>query len=211
MGSINIWCNVNESNKMKQDDEDLYAVLGVSQTASKSDIRAAYLAKAKLLHPDKTTNINNSTANDDFKRINLAHEILGNDSKRRQYDIKLGTDKSTERYYASWNEPVQKRDKFHTVPGFIKRRHVFFFFKLSVLMSCLIYKSCKDALELDGKLYVKIDYNHLDFVKKDKWFKLCFLDSSDGFEILISFMQMGLVKQIFMNTIVQWQDEQTAM
>jgi DnaJ-class molecular chaperone len=63
--------------------DDPYSVLGVARTASDDDIRKAYLKLVKELHPD----VNPSrTAEERFKKVTAAHEILGDTEKRRQFD-----------------------------------------------------------------------------------------------------------------------------
>ncbi len=63
--------------------DDPYSVLGVARSASDDDIRKAYLKLVKELHPD----VNPSrTAEERFKKVTAAHEILGDAEKRRQFD-----------------------------------------------------------------------------------------------------------------------------
>lgn len=63
--------------------DDPYSVLGVARAASEDDIRKAYLKLVKELHPD----VNPSrTAEERFKKVTAAHEILGDQDKRRQFD-----------------------------------------------------------------------------------------------------------------------------
>lgn len=62
---------------------DLYRVLSVHPTAGPEEIRRAYLALARAHHPD----VNRSPdANERFKAINAAYEVLGDPIKRAQYD-----------------------------------------------------------------------------------------------------------------------------
>ena len=63
---------------------DLYAVLGVPRDASAEDIRRAYRGLAKQHHPD--LNPGNKTAEDRFKAIASAYDILGDTDKRGRYD-----------------------------------------------------------------------------------------------------------------------------
>lgn len=65
-------------------DKDLYAILGVSRTATNDEIRRAYRKLAKDLHPD--TNKNDPKAEEKFKAVSAAFAILGNPDKRKRYD-----------------------------------------------------------------------------------------------------------------------------
>ena len=64
--------------------KDLYAVLGVEKNASLEDIKKAYRQKSKEWHPDKHKG--EKAAEDKFKEINEAYEVLGNVEKRQRYD-----------------------------------------------------------------------------------------------------------------------------
>jgi molecular chaperone DnaJ len=63
---------------------DYYEVLEVSRDASEADIKKAYRRLARKYHPD--ANPNDKTANDKFKEINEAYEVLKDPQKRAQYD-----------------------------------------------------------------------------------------------------------------------------
>jgi len=64
--------------------EELYAVLGVRKDASDDDIRKAYRALAKKHHPD--LNPGDKVAEETFKKVQGAHQILSDAEKRRKYD-----------------------------------------------------------------------------------------------------------------------------
>ena len=61
---------------------DYYNILGVSQDASQSDVKKAYRNLAKQHHPDKGGDEKT------FKDITEAYEVLGDESKRKDYDYK---------------------------------------------------------------------------------------------------------------------------
>lgn len=64
--------------------KDYYKILGVSKSSSQADIKKAYRALAKKYHPDKTKG--DSAAEEKFKDISEAYEVLGDEEKRKQYD-----------------------------------------------------------------------------------------------------------------------------
>tara|TARA_R110002110_G_scaffold81444_7_gene211852 strand:+ start:2118 stop:3053 length:936 start_codon:yes stop_codon:yes gene_type:complete len=66
------------------DQNDLYAVLGVARDATPDVIRKAYRALAKKHHPD--LNPGDKAAEDTFKSIQRANDILSDPEKRRRYD-----------------------------------------------------------------------------------------------------------------------------
>ena len=66
--------------------KDLYTILGVSKTASDSEIKSAYRKLARKYHPD--LNKDNPSAADKFKEISCAYDILGDMDKRQKYDNK---------------------------------------------------------------------------------------------------------------------------
>ena len=64
--------------------EDYYDILGVSKSASASEIKKAYRKKAIAYHPDK--NPGDAQAEKNFKAAAEAYEVLSDDQKRAKYD-----------------------------------------------------------------------------------------------------------------------------
>lgn len=64
--------------------EDLYTVLGVPKSATAEEIKKAYRNLAFKYHPDR--NPGDKSAEEKFKQINSAYSVLGDETKRRQYD-----------------------------------------------------------------------------------------------------------------------------
>lgn len=63
---------------------DYYQLLGVSRSASGDEIKKAYRKLAMQYHPDK--NPNNKKAEEKFKEISEAYEVLSDEQKRQAYD-----------------------------------------------------------------------------------------------------------------------------
>jgi molecular chaperone DnaJ len=65
-------------------EKDYYQVLGVPKNASADEIKKTYRKLAQQHHPDR--NRGNKDAEDRFKEISAAHDVLGDEEKRKQYD-----------------------------------------------------------------------------------------------------------------------------
>lgn len=74
---------MNSSDKV--DTKELYQVLGVSKSASEAEIRKAYHKLAVRWHPDKNRD-NKEKAEQKFKEISKAYQILSDSEKRKVYD-----------------------------------------------------------------------------------------------------------------------------
>ena len=67
------------------DFKDYYKILGVSKTASADEVKKAYRKLAVKYHPDK--NKDDKAAEEKFKEVNEANEVLKDETKRKEYDI----------------------------------------------------------------------------------------------------------------------------
>ena len=65
-------------------EKDYYAVLGVSKDASEKDITKAYRRLARQYHPD--ANPGDASAEEKFKEISAAYDVVGDQTKRAEYD-----------------------------------------------------------------------------------------------------------------------------
>jgi DnaJ-class molecular chaperone len=102
-------------------EQDLYATLGVSRTAAEDEIRKAYRKLARKHHPD--VNPNDRKAEERFKEISFAYEVLSDKDKRARYDefgkqgLEAGFDPAHAREYARWSQGARRSPGHETFEG----------------------------------------------------------------------------------------------
>ncbi|HEY5541967.1 MAG TPA: molecular chaperone DnaJ [Candidatus Binatia bacterium] len=101
--------------------KDYYKILGIERSASAGEIRKAYRKLARKYHPD--INPGNRAAEEKFKEISLAHEVLGDPDKRKRYDefgeegLSTGFDPEKARAYRRWQEQSAQTGGFNFAQG----------------------------------------------------------------------------------------------
>lgn len=93
--------------------ESLYETLGVAKTATADEIRKAYRKLARKHHPD--VNPGDASAENAFKNVSAAYDVLSDDKKRNAYDefgeasLQSGFDPDKARDYARWQDTRRRR------------------------------------------------------------------------------------------------------
>ena len=94
------------------EEKDLYAALGVSRDADEDQIRKSYRQLARRYHPD--VNPNDKKAEERFKEISFAYDVLSDPEKRARYDefgaqgLAPGFDPEQARAYRRWSEGARR-------------------------------------------------------------------------------------------------------
>ncbi len=83
-----------------------YEILGVSKNATADEIKKAYRTLAFKYHPDR--NPGNAEAEEKFKQISVAYDVLGDEAKRRNYDLGGYSESS----YSNANSQYQRQYQY---------------------------------------------------------------------------------------------------
>mmetsp|Transcript_37053 Transcript_37053/g.78230 ORF Transcript_37053/g.78230 Transcript_37053/m.78230 type:complete len:442 (-) Transcript_37053:494-1819(-) len=94
--------------------EDLYAILGVSRTATTKQIKSAYRRKALDTHPDKNKDVPPEEAAAEFHKVVHAFEVLSDAASRRRYDggggsFSSSSSSNSRSSYSNWSQFFQQQ------------------------------------------------------------------------------------------------------
>ncbi len=98
--------------------KDLYQILGVSRSVSDKALKQAYKKLARKYHPD--VNPGDKSAEDKFKKISAAYEILGDPEKRKLYDEfgedaeKINYDPEEAQAYRQWKKQAEQTRSYQS-------------------------------------------------------------------------------------------------
>jgi DnaJ-class molecular chaperone len=99
---------------------DPYEILGIKQDASQKDIQSAFRRLAKKFHPD--LNPGDKRAEEKFKEISMANEILGDEEKRARFDRGeidvTGAEQAPRNYYREYASAEGAGNSYNSGAGF---------------------------------------------------------------------------------------------
>ena len=89
---------------------DYYEILGVPKNATADEIKKAYRTLAFKYHPDR--NQGNAAAEEKFKQISVAYDVLGDETKRRNYDLGGYADNYSYQSNSAGNQQYQRQYQY---------------------------------------------------------------------------------------------------
>ena len=99
---------------------DPYQTLGIKRDVSQEEIQKAYRRLAKKLHPD--LNPGNKKAEEEFKNVSVAYDLLGDPDKRARFDRgeidAAGNERPRERYYRDFHGTGEEPHVYSSSGGF---------------------------------------------------------------------------------------------
>jgi DnaJ-class molecular chaperone len=141
--------------------KDPYEILGVARTASPDDIRKAYRRLAKTLHPD--LNPGNKEAEERFKELSGANDLLSDPDKRRRFDSgeidASGTEKPRQRFYKDFAAEAAAGHPYENQSGFAD------FAETDDILAELLRRQARQARRAPGPdLHYRLAIDFLDAV-----------------------------------------------
>ena len=134
--------------------KDYYKILGVPKTASESEIKRAYRKLALKYHPDQ--NPGNKKAENQFKNIGEAYEVLSDSKKRKMYD-QMGAARFSPGFSARKSTGGGKALSFIFMPNEMLLMYLMIF--LEMVLKLLVLKALK---VFENKIFtppVNLQYN----------------------------------------------------
>ena len=95
--------------------KDYYETLGIPRDAPADEIKRAFRKLARKHHPDRATPANKDAAEEKFKEINEAYEVLGDADKRKRYD-QLGANWDRQEQFAGGWSHRRQPGEFDDIP-----------------------------------------------------------------------------------------------
>jgi DnaJ-class molecular chaperone len=141
--------------------KDPYEILGVARSASTDDIQKAYRRLAKKLHPD--LNPGNKRAEESFKEVASAYDLLSDAEKRRRFDSgeidASGADRPRERYYKDFAAEAPAGHPYENPSGFAD------FAQADDFLTELLRRQAQQARRAPGaELHYRLSVEFLDAV-----------------------------------------------
>src|SRR6267142_6240309 len=141
---------------------DPYTTLGVKKGASQEDIQKAYRRLAKKLHPD--LNPGNKQAEEQFKDVSVAYDLLGDPEKRARFDRgeidASGAEQPQRRYYRDFAQAGGGSQRYETSDGFAD------FGGADDILSALFSRGGRRGfrMRVGGDRHYRLDVDFLDAV-----------------------------------------------
>ena len=99
----------NKARHREMTGKDYYSIMGVSRAVSDKDLKTAYRRLARQYHPD--VNPGNKAAEEKFKEINQAYEVLSDAEKRKKYDRYGDQWQDADHYDEAARRPGREREQ----------------------------------------------------------------------------------------------------
>ena len=174
---------------------DYYKILGVLKSATEKEIKSAYRKLALKYHPDKNTG--DKIAEEKFKEINEAYEILSDTQKKKHYDISKGQEETCKNSVKNTNA----RNRFWRRKVFSRYYYILgaVFFIIGIFIAIFLYDSFisefqRQAQSGNGQA---AEYRKSGFEFKNLYDRESYLDPEAGVLKIVTRVVIKTVKRIF--------------